>query len=167
MPVKKVTILLTITAFSFLIIKFLMPPQMEEKVIESVAVSTPTPTPLPLSDETLWDLMQKTRQEKGLPLFIKDQRLCEFAKIRVQRAYEHYDKFKIGNHYLFKEDLNNFSGIESGVYVSENAGWGATAEEQMTNTYDSQPHRETFEGNWKYACVATKGKAAIEIYSNL
>lgn len=141
--------------------------------VKAVTKLTPSPTPLPLTDNNLWSLIQKWRTDNGFQPYIKDQILCDFAKIRIERASTHYDQFHVGEHFMFQEDIKSFvatlSGFPPNTYLSfqENADEGYNSERTLNEWLSSKPHRHTLEQPYKYSCIATKYPYAVQIFSNL
>ncbi len=110
-----------------------------------------------LNEGELWSLIQRWRVENNLPAYIKDQRLCTVAIDRSddgddnhQGLYDKYSDFP----YVIQENAT-FSNSES------------SNEETAFNSWLNSPaHLTTLKKEYKYSCVKTHNKDAVQIFSN-
>ncbi len=127
--------------------------------------STPTPQPptqvVPVGNsraDQLFTLTQNYRAAKGLPPFIKDERVCAVAE---SRAPELAAEFASGNLH---------QGIRARnlpYWNSENVVAYNTVEESFNWLINDYIHRVQIEGDYKYSCVACSGINCVQEFTNL
>lgn len=122
--------------------------------------AVPTVKPTKLSDEKLWNLIQKWRADNNLPEYIKDERLCTIAKLR---APEQEGELANAPHLNFRNRVREVVGE---IRVSENATQGGTEQYALNSWLSSPPHKKALLADWKYSCVATHHSYAVQIFSN-
>jgi uncharacterized protein YkwD len=141
----------------------------EEPLQTSIAVEPevlPTMTPLidkyasegaVLDSDRIFDLINQYRQSRGLPVFEKDDKVCELAQIRSGE--------------LVVEVANGT--IHSGLYgrnlpywIWENAKVGSNEEGTVAWWLASALHHQSIVGDYKFSCVKCTGNACSELFTS-
>ena len=116
------------------------------------------PTLVPKSEldsDKLWLLIQNWRMSQNLQTYIKDQNLCDIAKIRLQEIEIDFSHNGFLNMNLpFKEGAENLIV----GYTSE--------EESLLMWLNSPSHLEDLKYPYTYSCVATNDYYAVQVFAN-
>lgn len=144
---------------------FLFGPSMVFSYIEKNTQKPSSIASKPLDAEILWSLIQTWRQSdncrpEGCQPYIKDQRLCEIAEIRVEDL-----KGKIMqnfNHDLFVERYKNYP-----YKLSENITGASNDQDALDLWLKSASHAAVLRTDYKYSCVAVQPSFAVQIFSNM
>lgn len=125
---------------------------------------TPTPAVVKhtLSDEGLWNTIQEWRASNGYEPYIKDERLCQIAELRIKDLEDNYGSDF--NHDNFIPIAN--SVLPDGITVSENITGATSDEEALSIWLNSPSHREALKKDWKYSCIDTQTDFAVQIFSS-
>lgn len=133
----------------------------EVKYIPRIDSTKREVTPYPeksLDAQKVFELINQHRQKIGLPIFQKDENLCQIAQSREPELYN--EIFVTGNMHsgLYNRNLP--------FWVTENLKYGGT-EEQTINWWLGSPiHRSAIEGNYTYSCGACFGATCVQLFTN-
>ncbi|HVZ58826.1 MAG TPA: CAP domain-containing protein [Patescibacteria group bacterium] len=148
------------------------------QVTQNTQVDTPvTPTPVlqapsatvsaapvlpesahPLDADVIFNLVNTTRAQYGLPAFQKDDRICAIAQSRTS---------EINNEIWVTHTMHaGFYARNLPYRATENLISMQTEEQAVDWWMHSPVHRAALLGNWKYACVACSGNSCSMIFTN-
>lgn len=140
-----VLILLTISACALIGIFFKTKSNFEKNTIK--------PTQTPFSEKKLFELINEWRMSKNLPIYTKDERLCEIARDRSDD--------EVFSHTAFYEKYSSFP-----YKIQENLGRCFDSEQYMLNCWlFSKPHRQTLEKPYTHSCVVCD-RQCVQIFSS-
>lgn len=125
--------------------------------------TTPTPVseqavPTGLNAEVLFNMVNSTRTQAGLPAFEKNDTVCSMATVRAPEIQNEI----YGSSYMHA----GFQARARGNGMNENI-ISIMSEQQALNWWLNSPvHRSSIYGNYKYSCVACSGNSCTQIFSN-
>lgn len=137
----------------------------KQKVTPTKTLPSPTPTTAPVAQpaasgsnaDQLFSMVNSYRQSKGLPAFIKDDRVCSLANAR---ANEIAAEMSAGT-------------LHSGMYArnlpywnTENAAAYGTVEESFNWWLQDGIHRQAIESNKTYSCTACSGVYCVQEFTS-
>lgn len=115
---------------------------------------SPTNSKVNLSAEKLTELVNEWRVSQGFQPYVQDERLCEVARDRADDGDD--------DHQGFRDKYYSYPYV-----LSENMLLNGTSEKNALNAWLNSPaHRKVLNAHYKYACIATFGDTAIQIFSN-
>lgn len=138
--------------------------QASPSITQTAPTSLPmSPTPIPdgtqpLNADIVFNLINQTRTQAGLPAFQKDDRICAVA---ASRAPELYSEIMVTHtmHAGFYARNLPYWATENIIYMRN--------EQQAVNWWLNSPiHRAAIYGNSTYSCVACSGNSCSEIFTN-
>jgi uncharacterized protein YkwD len=120
----------------------------------------PTVSPSNLNADKLFELTNNWRVQQGYQPYIKNQTLCNLAKIRLNDIYTNW------SHDGFVETVKWWFGNRQ-YDVSENLAKDMSFEKQTLQKWLNSPtHKENLVKNYKYSCIAAKGGYAVQLFGN-
>lgn len=126
--------------------------------VTSVAV-TPSTNGSVLNADVLFNLVNATRAQYGLPPFQKSDQICAVANSRAPEV----DSEIWVTHTMHA----GFYGRNLPFWATENLISMGSEQAALNWWLNSPVHRSAVLGGWKYACVACAGKSCSMIFSNL
>ncbi len=120
---------------------------------------------LPLNSDTLWSLVQDWRVKNNLKSYIKDQRLCEIAKIRVHDVESDWSHVKFNDieyRTIYFQPLAP-TAINMGENLARNY---ASESETLNNWLNSPSHLKNLQASFSHSCIVTDGSYATQIFAN-
>lgn len=121
-----------------------------------------TPTPFIVSEDKLWSLIQDWRISTNRQTYVKDQKLCDFADIRLSQMNDGYINHS-GFIPLHRKMIPNSS-------MAENLISNFPSEEIMLNKWLGSPeHLKDLEADYKYSCLRCSPKdrnTCVQIFAN-
>ena len=126
-----------------------------EKVISANIVTKPD-----LSSDKIWSLVQDWRSKNNLPVYTKNQKLCDMASIRVQDIRTDW------SHSQFVPRVNFFFG--NNIYnIAENLAEHHINEEAILNAWLGSPtHADNLKSNYKYSCIVESENYVVQLFGN-
>lgn len=154
MKIVNILFILVIGAIIFVIFSDTNKPVIS-KPISPIII--PSPTPLIFSEEKLWSLVNEWKINQGSNPYIKDQRLCNLANVRLEEI-----RLK-NNHDGFWNHTNDFPHKE----LAENLSSDYIFEDKaLIGWLNSPPHRKTLEHDYKYSCLKCLGDRCVQLFAN-
>jgi uncharacterized protein YkwD len=119
----------------------------------------PTPTiPDQIDENKLWSLIQDWRVRNNLKPYIKDQRLCEIASVRLKDIQTDWSHKK----FIAKRFCGN-----SYCKIAENLAWAYVYPETLLDTWlNSLSHAANLKANYRYSCIVTNSDYTIQVFGN-
>ncbi len=112
-----------------------------------------------LNADVLFNLVNATRAQYGLPAFQKSDQICAVANSRAPEV----DSEIWVTHTMHA----GFYGRNLPFWATENLISMGSEQAALNWWLNSPVHRSAVLGGWKYACVACAGKSCSMIFSNL
>lgn len=111
-----------------------------------------------LNAESLFNMVNTYRAQRGLPPFEKDERICAIA---VSRAPE-----LDGEIWVTRTMHAGFYARNLPYWATENIISTQTEQEALNWWLNSPVHRAALLGNYKYACLACQGRSCGMVFTN-
>jgi len=112
-----------------------------------------------LNAEVLFNLVNATRSQYGLPAFQKSEQICSVANSRAPEVD--------GEIWVTHNMHAGFYGRNLPFWATENLISMGSEQAALNWWLNSPVHRGAVLGGWKYACVACAGRSCSMIFSNL
>ena len=118
------------------------------------------PTIRPLDAEQLWSLVNNWRTSEGLREYQKNELLCDIARSRIYQIRDDW------SHDGFVPTVNRVFGNRYRD-IGENLATDMITEgDALTGWLWSSTHKENLLKNYRYSCIATDGRFAVQIFGN-
>ena len=153
---KKLLLILLALFVVFLGALFLKNPSVSRK--DSFPQPTPFPTPETVTEDEMWNVVQKWRVSTNRKEYTKSETLCRMASIRLEEIKTDW------SHKGFKRVASTVA--KSFYFVGENLAVNFIEESVvLQNWLDSPSHRRNLENrNFQYSCIKTSGNFVVHIF---
>lgn len=133
----------------------------QPKIMPSTKLVTPTlipaPSPYPFSEDKLWSLVNDWQTSQGWKPYIKDQRLCDLADIRLEETSKDW------SHNGFFAHSKDFVNINLG----ENLARDYITEETTLKAWLKSPsHKKNLTSPYTYSCIQCEGDRCVQLFGN-
>lgn len=108
-----------------------------------------------INQEVLWNLAQDWRKSQNLPIYSKDQRLCDIAEKRFMEVI-----VKFGH--LSTEEM--FNRCPDCVGIGENLATGKNENEVFNGWLTSPTHLAVLKDKFTHSCIYSHGNTAVQIF---
>lgn len=131
-------------------------PTSEKDVYQPVLVEMPTPKPDTLEEEVLWSTVQEWRMREGNPTYIKDESLCELARLRLPEIRQDWSH----NGWLSRKPTGY-------ILFGENLAKGFVDEDQTLSAWlDSPGHAANLRRPYTHSCIQTEDGYAVHLFAS-
>lgn len=137
---------------------FIKEPYVSRKGLSMPPIPTPFPAPEIITEDEMWNTVQKWRISTNRKEYIKNETLCKMASIRLEETKTNW------SHQGFKKAASNIA--RNFTFVGENLAVRFKSEATVLYSWINSPsHRENLEDkNFQYSCIKTDGNNIVHIF---
>ena len=159
MDKTNILIILIIILFGFQLISInqTLNIRKELQIINKNTTEVEVVKPIELDEDKLWYLVQKWRAENDKMLYIKDEQLCDFARIRLEDIKVRW------SHEGFWEINDSLSYDTLGENLAREFN---TEKETLSGWLKSSLHKENLTERYTYSCIVCDGKYCVQEFQN-
>ncbi len=138
-----------------LLIGFTVPVKSAKQSVIIAPTITPISAPKEISSDKLLTLVNEWRVSEDRQPYVKDERLCNIAKDRVE------NDSPMDNHEGFIRKYSSYP-----YAIQENLVTETSEAKMLTRWLNSVPHHETLNKPYTHTCIACKEHYCSQIFSS-